>query len=83
MLHREPLRVEDIDMNVVKGMAGFEFGTDQEIYDNLKSALSSESYMRAVQHWERKRRIHGRNGHGGVSNASLVSYNSAVSTSSD
>ena len=49
MLHREPLRVEDIDMNVMKGMAGFKFGTEQEIYDNLESVLSSESYMRAVQ----------------------------------
>ena len=77
MLHREPLRVENIDMNVVKSMAGFKFGTDQEIYDNVEPVSSSESYMRAAQHWERKRGIHGCNGDDGASNASLVPYDIA------
>ena len=78
MLHREPLRADDLDRQVIKGMSGFEFGTEDEIERKLIDILESDAYARAVQHWERKRQ--GRNGHGGVSNASLVSYDSGHST---
>lgn len=82
MLHREPLRIDDIDRQVIKGMSGFEFGDEEEIESKLRLVLTSESYARAVQNWEYKRGVHGHNGHGGVSNASLVSYDSAVSSGS-
>ncbi|OCB89838.1 Pkinase-domain-containing protein [Sanghuangporus baumii] len=77
MLHREPLRADDLDRQVIKGMSGFEFGTEDEIERKLIEILESDAYARAVQHWERKRQ--GRNGHGGVSNASLASYDSGQS----
>ena len=73
MLHREPLRADDLDRVVIKGMSGFEFGTEEEIERKLVEILESDAYTRAVQHWERKRHggvAGGRNGHGGVSNAS-------------
>lgn len=77
MLHREPLRAEDIDKQVIKGMGGFEFGSEEDVERRLREVLESESYGRAVQNWERKRQ--GRNGHGGISSASLTSYDSGMS----
>lgn len=65
MLHREPIRADELDRQVVRGMIGFDFGTEEEIERRLVSVLESESYMRAVQNWERKRGIGtGLNGHG-------------------
>lgn len=80
MLHREPLRADELDRQVIKGMQGFEFGTEDEIEQRLVEVLESESYARAIQNWDRKRS--GRNGHGGMSNASLASYDSGVSSGS-
>ncbi|GLB42692.1 putative non-specific serine threonine protein kinase [Lyophyllum shimeji] len=59
MLHREPLRVDDIDRQVIRGMQGFEFGTEDEIERKLIAVLESDAYQRAVQHWERKRNLPG------------------------
>ncbi|KAG6810693.1 hypothetical protein H0H92_010718 [Tricholoma furcatifolium] len=56
MLHREPLRVDDLDPEVVRGMQGFEFGTEDEIMRRLREVLGSEGYRRAVGGWERRHR---------------------------
>ncbi len=63
LVHREPLRADELDRNVIKGMKGFEFGTEEEIEQKLIEVLESDSYYRAVQNWERKRMANGRNGH--------------------
>jgi len=63
LVHREPLRSDELDRNVIRGMKGFEFGTEEEIERRLLDVLESDGYHRAVQHWERKRGINsGRNG---------------------
>ena len=63
IVHREPLRSDELDRNVIRGMKGFEFGTEEEIERRLLEVLESDAYHRAVQHWERKRGINnGRNG---------------------
>ncbi|KZT58038.1 Pkinase-domain-containing protein [Calocera cornea HHB12733] len=55
LLPREPLRADDLDKEVIKRMTGFEFGTDEEIEDRLRTVLESESYKRAVEGWERRK----------------------------
>ncbi|KAI8977805.1 Pkinase-domain-containing protein [Trametes punicea] len=86
LVHREPLRADELDRNVIKGMKGFEFGTDEEIEHKLVEVLESDAYYRAVQHWERKRTSNGRNGHSrwgeSFSNSSLaISHDGSFSTS--
>ena len=86
LVHREPLRADELDRNVVKGMKGFEFGTEEEIEQKLIEVLESDSYYRAVQNWERKRMANGRNGHSrwgeSFSNSSLaISHDGSFSTS--
>ncbi|PPQ77800.1 hypothetical protein CVT25_015294 [Psilocybe cyanescens] len=86
MVHREPLRADELDRQVIKGMTGFEFGTEDEIERKLIHILESDSYTRAVQYWERKRSMGNLNGNGGnngsrwgesVSNSSLaISFDS-------
>ncbi|THG96595.1 hypothetical protein EW026_g5259 [Hermanssonia centrifuga] len=78
LVHREPLRADELDRQVIKGMKGFEFGTEDDIERRLVEVLESDAYYRAVQYWERKR-IHnanGRNGHGhwggSLSNSSIA-----------
>lgn len=77
LVHREPLRSDELDRAVIRGMKGFDFGTEEEIEHKLVEILESESYYRAVQHWERKRMLpNGRNGNGrhweSLSNSSLA-----------
>jgi serine/threonine protein kinase KIN1/2 len=67
LLHREPLRADELDRQVIANMKGFEFGSDQDIERRLLAVLESEAYIRAVQNWERRKNG---NGHG-VSNSSL------------
>ncbi|TFK20182.1 Pkinase-domain-containing protein [Coprinopsis marcescibilis] len=55
MVHREPLRVEELDRQVIRGMKGFEFGTEEQIERRLIDILESDAYTRSVQHYERKR----------------------------
>lgn len=63
LVHREPLRSDELDRKVIRGMKGFEFGMEEEIERRLLDVLESDAYHRAVQHWERKRGIsNGRNG---------------------
>ncbi|KNZ45740.1 CAMK/CAMKL/KIN1 protein kinase [Puccinia sorghi] len=40
--HREPLRLSQLDPEVIKGMTGFEFGSAEKIEADLRSVLSSE-----------------------------------------
>jgi serine/threonine protein kinase KIN1/2 len=55
LLHREPLRVDELDPQVIRGMNGFEFGTEEEIERRLVAILESEAYRRAVHVYECKR----------------------------
>lgn len=52
---RTPLRPEEIDREVVKGMTGFELGSDEEIFDNLVDVLVTDAYRTAVKNWEARR----------------------------
>lgn len=69
LVHRDPLRADELDKQVIRGMKGFEFGEEDEIEKKLVQILESDAYIRAVQVSERKR--DGRNGHG-LSNSSLA-----------
>ena len=51
--------MDDLDRQVIRGMKGFEFGSEEEIERKLVAVLESEAYIRAVAAWDRKR---GRNG---------------------
>ncbi|KAI9448748.1 kinase-like domain-containing protein [Lactarius psammicola] len=55
LVQREPLRANELDRDVIRGMTGFEFGTEEEIEHRLVAILESEAYKRAVQNWESKR----------------------------
>ncbi|KAF8631661.1 hypothetical protein AX17_005062 [Amanita inopinata Kibby_2008] len=84
LVRREPLRVDELDRHVIRGMKGFEFGTEEDIERKLIRILESDAYIRAVQHWERKRGLggglngHGRWGESGMSNSSLaISFDTA------
>ena len=37
LVHREPLRADDLDRQVIRGMKGFEFGTEEETKLNENS----------------------------------------------
>ena len=88
LVHREPLRADELDRQVIAGMKGFEFGTEEEIERKLIEVLESDAYYRAVEHWERKRiqGTNGRNGNSGtwggsMSNSSIaLSYDNGYST---
>lgn len=45
---REPLQLP-IDLNVVHGMRGFEFGSEEQIKEQLEYIISSEAYQRAAK----------------------------------
>ncbi|KIY68622.1 Pkinase-domain-containing protein [Cylindrobasidium torrendii FP15055 ss-10] len=81
LLHREPLRVDELDRQVFSGMKGFEFGSEEDIERKLVGILESEAYIRSVQYWERKRNPGGAiNGHGNsMSNSTLaLSFDSST-----
>lgn len=46
---RTPLRADEIDADVIKGMHGFEFGTSEEIERRLREVLESDGYKRACE----------------------------------
>ena len=54
MPHREPIRADELDREVIRGMTGFEFGSEQDIEKKLLAILESEEYIRAVQHWKER-----------------------------
>ncbi|KAH8105686.1 hypothetical protein DFH11DRAFT_1882872 [Phellopilus nigrolimitatus] len=76
------LRADELDRQGIRGMSGFEFGSDDEIERKLVDVLKSDAYARAVQAWVHRRQAPGCSGHGGLSNASLASYESALSAGS-
>ncbi|KAI0263593.1 hypothetical protein BC834DRAFT_827457 [Gloeopeniophorella convolvens] len=55
LLRREPLRADELDRQVIRGMTGFEFGTEDDIEQRLVAILDSDAYKRAVAHWESRR----------------------------
>jgi hypothetical protein len=46
--HRPPLTLP-VDMEVVRGMTGFEFGTEQDIKSQLEEVISSPEYQNAAK----------------------------------
>ena len=84
ILYREPLRADELDHQVIRGMTGFEFGSKQDIKKKMAVILESADYIRAVEHWERKRSIGGHlNGHGKEDSRWGDLSNSSHSLSSD
>ncbi|KAK1225521.1 Serine/threonine-protein kinase [Marasmius sp. AFHP31] len=69
LLHREPLRADELDRNVIRGMKGFEFGDEREIERKLVKVIESDAYQRAVREWERKK--------GGLGNLNGIGTNGA------
>ena len=57
LVHREPLRSAELDRNVIRGMGGFGFGTEEEVEKNLVEVLESDGYNDAVRNWELKQLI--------------------------
>jgi hypothetical protein len=55
LMRREPLRAAELDKQVIRGMKGLGFGSEDDIERKLIQVLESDSYIRAVQAWERKR----------------------------
>lgn len=51
---RVPLRIEEIDREIIKGMVGFEFGSEVDIHGRLLDVLESELYINAVKAWDIK-----------------------------
>lgn len=49
---RIPLRADDLDRDIIKGMVGFELGSDGEVYEKLRDVLVSDGYRQAVRSWE-------------------------------
>src|SRR6266511_3049905 len=86
MVHREPLRADELDRQVMKNMRGFEFGTEDEIERKLAHIVESDAYQRAVQHWERKRSVGHLSGNGTSSSSTYNGTgfsNSSLAISSD
>jgi hypothetical protein len=52
---REPLRLGEIDPEVVKGMTGFEFGTVEEVEARLNDVLSSDAYNLVLKAYDAMR----------------------------
>ncbi|KAF9972017.1 serine/threonine-protein kinase KIN2 [Actinomortierella ambigua] len=47
---RSPI-TEPLDMNVIRGMTGFEFGTEEEIEQRLLQIIQSDAYQTAARNW--------------------------------
>lgn len=55
LIHREPLRADDLDPDVINAMGGFTFGTPEQIHDELRNVLTSEGYLTTLAAWEGRR----------------------------
>ncbi|GAA5911929.1 hypothetical protein JCM6882_004718 [Rhodosporidiobolus microsporus] len=67
---RTPLRFGELDDEVLRGMTGFEFGTEAEIAAKLGDVLQSDLYRQAVRNWEQRRNSLGPgSGVGGINGA--------------
>ncbi|BGO96863.1 Serine/threonine-protein kinase [Rhodotorula toruloides] len=56
---RAPLRFGELDEEVIRGMTGFEFGTEEEIAAKLGDVIQSDLYRQAVRNWEARRSTFG------------------------
>ncbi|BGP13021.1 Serine/threonine-protein kinase [Rhodosporidiobolus nylandii] len=66
---RAPLRFGELDDEVLRGMTGFEFGTEGEIAAKLGDVLQSDLYRQAVRNWEARRGSFGPSGNGEASDS--------------
>ncbi|KAF5345019.1 hypothetical protein D9758_010425 [Tetrapyrgos nigripes] len=84
LLHREPLRADELDRGVLQILKGFEFGTGKDIEEKLIKVLESDTYLRAVREWERKRGLGSSiNGYGSSSSTAVASrWGESMSNSS-
>ena len=55
LIHREPIRADDVEWDVVRSMDGFTFGEPTDIHQNLVDVLSSDGYLACVAAWEARR----------------------------
>lgn len=55
LVPREPLRVDELDSEVIRGMAGFEFGTVQQVENSLREVLTGAAYKATLADWEQRR----------------------------
>ena len=55
LIHREPLRAEELDLEIVNAMGGFTFGTPEQIHEELRTVLQSEAYLSCVTAWDGRR----------------------------
>ncbi|WWD22296.1 hypothetical protein CI109_106787 [Kwoniella shandongensis] len=55
LIHREPLRAEELDWEVINMMKGFTFGSPDTILDELRAVLTSEAYLACVAAWDSRR----------------------------
>lgn len=61
---RVPLRFGELDDEVIRGMTGFEFGTEAEISSRLGDVIQSDLYRQAVRNWEARGGLGGSGGEG-------------------
>ncbi|ORY31949.1 hypothetical protein BCR39DRAFT_524745 [Naematelia encephala] len=55
LIHREPLRADELDWEVINAMGGFTFGGPEHIHDELRAVLTSEQYLSTLAAWEARR----------------------------
>lgn len=72
LVPREPLRADELDPEVLRGMAGFEFGTEETIHAKLVDILASDTYRSVLAKWETRRQAK-REGKGWTSESSFSS----------
>jgi hypothetical protein len=82
LIHREPLRVDELDAEVIRGMAGFEFGTADQVESRLRDVLTSVTYRLALSDWE-QRRDKTRRDKGWANEASQGNHDSLVGSSNE
>ncbi|KDN48463.1 Pkinase-domain-containing protein [Tilletiaria anomala UBC 951] len=54
MPQRTPLRAGQLDVDVIKGMTGFEFGAPEDIERHMTDILTSELYQQTLAAWDAK-----------------------------
>ncbi|KAL7418965.1 Serine/threonine-protein kinase [Cryptotrichosporon argae] len=72
LIMREPLRADELDMDVVQSMGGFGFGAPDEILGKLRAVLQTETYALCVAAWEARRELRKFNGGSMASTSSMT-----------
>ncbi|GAA6000382.1 uncharacterized protein JCM10292_001486 [Rhodotorula paludigena] len=80
---RTPLRFGELDDEVLRGMTGFEFGTEAEIAAKLGDVIQSDLYRQAVRNWEQRRTVYGPGGEGGIGSGAGGSGSDGRASDSD